>query len=56
MIKQFNINAQETGFADKMHGYHGDLLAEPVPDHLSGPEFFDFDLVVEVQLFVGHVG
>ncbi|EAL89118.1 hypothetical protein V6Z88_004208 [Aspergillus fumigatus] len=53
MIKQFNINAQETGFADKMHGYHGDLLAEPVPDHLSGPEFFDFDLVA-VSMALHH--
>jgi SAM-dependent methyltransferase len=53
MIKQFNINAQETGFADKMHGYHGDLLAEPVPDNLSGPEFFDFDLVA-VSMALHH--
>ncbi|GFF31067.1 uncharacterized methyltransferase C1347.09 [Aspergillus udagawae] len=53
MIKQFNINAQETGFADRMHGYHGDLLAEPAPDNLSGPEFFDFDLVA-VSMALHH--
>jgi SAM-dependent methyltransferase len=53
MIKQFNINAQETGFADRMHGYHGDLLAEPAPDNLSGPEFFDFDLAA-VSMALHH--
>ncbi|KAF7115805.1 hypothetical protein CNMCM5793_003445 [Aspergillus hiratsukae] len=53
MVKQFNINAQETGFADKMLGYHGDLLAEPVPDELSGPEFCDFDLVA-VSMALHH--
>ncbi|RHZ58098.1 class I SAM-dependent methyltransferase [Aspergillus thermomutatus] len=53
MIKQFNINAQETGFEDKMVGYHGDLLAESVPVDLSGPEFYDFDLVV-VSMALHH--
>ncbi|EAW06906.1 class I SAM-dependent DNA methyltransferase [Aspergillus clavatus NRRL 1] len=53
MIKQYNSNAKETGFAGKMAGYVGDLFAESVPAEISGPEFQDFDLVA-VSMALHH--
>lgn len=47
MIDEFNKNAREAGVSpEKMIGLKGDLLAETLPEHLSGPSFFDFDIVV----------
>ncbi|KAA8649764.1 hypothetical protein EYZ11_001690 [Aspergillus tanneri] len=53
MVNDYNNNAREAGLADKMVGYKGDLLAETVPADLSGPEFFDFDVVI-VSMALHH--
>lgn len=46
MIAQFNKFASESGFPpEKMFAHQGDLLADTVPETLSGPEFSDFDFV-----------
>ncbi|PWY88433.1 putative SAM-dependent methyltransferase [Aspergillus heteromorphus CBS 117.55] len=46
MINQFNQNAHDAGFGDKMSAIKGDLLSETLSDELSGPEYSDFDIVV----------
>ncbi|KAF7591371.1 hypothetical protein BBP40_001597 [Aspergillus hancockii] len=53
MIDEYNINARESGFADKMVGRKGDLLVESVPEELSGPEYSDFD-VAFVSMALHH--
>lgn len=53
MIEQYNKNAENTGFADKMSARTGDLLADNVPAELSGPEYNDFDVVV-VSMALHH--
>ena len=53
MINEFNKNAREAGLADKMAGLKGDLFAKDVPKELTGPEFYNFDLVV-VSMALHH--
>lgn len=53
MVSEFNKNARDIGLADKMVGFKGDLFAEGVPKELTGPEFFNFDLVV-VSMALHH--
>ncbi|RAK89507.1 SAM-dependent methyltransferase [Aspergillus costaricaensis CBS 115574] len=53
MISEYNNNAKEAGYEDKMVALKGDLLAESAPAELSGPEYFDFDLVV-VSMALHH--
>lgn len=53
MVNEFNKNVQESGLSDKMIGRKGDLLAESLPDELTRPEYFDFDLVV-VSMALHH--
>ncbi|KAF9885170.1 hypothetical protein FE257_000619 [Aspergillus nanangensis] len=45
MVNEYNKNAREAGFAEKMAGHKGDLLADTVSAEISGPEFSDFDIV-----------
>ncbi|RAL03796.1 class I SAM-dependent methyltransferase [Aspergillus ibericus CBS 121593] len=51
MVSEYNKNAQEAGFGDKMTALKGDLLAETIPEELPGPEYFDFDIVVVSMAF-----
>ncbi|KAF5860185.1 hypothetical protein ETB97_001890 [Aspergillus alliaceus] len=53
MVDEYNSNAREAGFADKMVGRKGDLLVESVSDDLSGPDYSDFD-VVFVSMALHH--
>ncbi|KAK1147653.1 hypothetical protein N8T08_000995 [Aspergillus melleus] len=53
MVDEFNTNAREAGFADKMVGYKGDLFTESVATELSGSEFHEFDIVV-VSMALHH--
>lgn len=53
MVDEYNNNAREAGFADKMVGYKGNLFTESVATELSGPEFSDFDVVV-VSMALHH--
>lgn len=53
MVDEFNKNAREAGLSDKMTARKGDLLAETVPDEISGPDFEDFD-VVAVSMALHH--
>ncbi|RDK47474.1 putative SAM-dependent methyltransferase [Aspergillus phoenicis ATCC 13157] len=53
MISEYNKNAEKAGYGDKMVALKGDLLAETAPAELSGPEYFDFDLVV-VSMALHH--
>lgn len=46
MIEEYTKNARQAGLSDKIVGYKGDLLADPASIELSGPEFFDFDVVL----------
>jgi SAM-dependent methyltransferase len=47
MVAEFNAEVRESGIsAEKVFALQGDLLGETVPQHLSGPEFFEFDIVV----------
>jgi SAM-dependent methyltransferase len=47
MIAKFNSDARGAGVSpEKMLGLKGDLLAETIPEDLTAPEFFNFDLVV----------
>lgn len=46
MVAAYNNTARELGFPPaKMSAQRGDLLAEPVPAQLSGPEHHGFDVV-----------
>ncbi|KAL3480641.1 S-adenosyl-L-methionine-dependent methyltransferase [Aspergillus californicus] len=53
MIEEFNKNAQQAGCSDTVVGIKANLLAESPPAEVSGPEYFDFDLVV-VSMAVHH--
>ncbi|PLB50186.1 S-adenosyl-L-methionine-dependent methyltransferase [Aspergillus steynii IBT 23096] len=53
MVEEYNNNAREAGFADKMVGYKGNLFGESGSTELSGPEFSDFDVVV-VSMALHH--
>ncbi|OGM50118.1 SAM-dependent methyltransferase [Aspergillus bombycis] len=53
MVDEYNASAREAGFEDKMIGHKGDLLAEPMPEELSGPDYSDFD-VVFVSMALHH--
>jgi SAM-dependent methyltransferase len=53
MIDEYNTNAREAGFANKMVGRKGDLLAESVSEEFSGPEYSDFD-VAFVSMALHH--
>ncbi|KKK15696.1 hypothetical protein ARAM_007255 [Aspergillus rambellii] len=53
MVDEFNKNAQEEGMSDKMVGIKADLLGESVPAEISGPEFYDFDVIV-VSMALHH--
>lgn len=47
MVTEFNKSARECGISpEKMFALQGDLLAETIPQELSGPEFFEFDIIV----------
>lgn len=46
MINQYNKFASDSGIPpEKMFAQQGDLMADAVPESVSGPEFFDFDFV-----------
>lgn len=53
MVNEYNKNAEKTGFADKMSARTGDLLADNVSAELSGPEYYNFDVVV-VSMALHH--
>ncbi|KAL2865526.1 class I SAM-dependent methyltransferase [Aspergillus lucknowensis] len=53
MIDEFNKNVREAGRSGTMVGVKSNLLAETMPAEVSGPEFFDFDLVV-VSMALHH--
>lgn len=46
MVNEYNKNAEQNGYSNKMSARTGDLLTDPVPTELSGPEYFGFDVVV----------
>ncbi|KAE8355366.1 S-adenosyl-L-methionine-dependent methyltransferase [Aspergillus coremiiformis] len=51
MIDEYNSSAREAGFADKMVGHKGDLLADSIPEMFLGPEYSDFDVVFVSMAF-----
>lgn len=54
MIAQYNKFASDSGISpEKMFAQQGDLLADTLPESLSGPEFFNFDFV-GVSLAMHH--
>ncbi|KAL2828954.1 S-adenosyl-L-methionine-dependent methyltransferase [Aspergillus cavernicola] len=53
MIDEFNKNAREADRSDTVVAFKADLLAEPTPAEVSGPEYFNFDLVV-VSMALHH--
>lgn len=53
MVNEYNKNAGKTGFAEKMSARTGDLLADNVSAELSGPEYYNFDVVV-VSMALHH--
>ena len=45
MVQRFNDTAQSSGLKfDQAHAVVGDLCGESVPDHLTTPEYYDFDI------------
>ncbi|KAL4862037.1 hypothetical protein BDV12DRAFT_179343 [Aspergillus spectabilis] len=53
MIEEFNKNVSEAGRSSTMAGIRTDLLAESAPAEVSGPEYFEFDVVV-VSMALHH--
>ncbi|KAL4811174.1 S-adenosyl-L-methionine-dependent methyltransferase [Aspergillus unguis] len=53
MIEEFKKNVQEAGRSNTVTGIKADLLSESPPAEVSGPEYFDFDLVV-VSMALHH--
>ncbi|KAL4875818.1 S-adenosyl-L-methionine-dependent methyltransferase [Aspergillus karnatakaensis] len=55
MIEEFNKNVAEAGYSDTVTGIRTDILAESSssPAEVSGPEYFDFDVVV-VSMALHH--
>ena len=53
MVNEYNKNADRNGYSNKMSARTGDILTDPVPTELSGPEYFDFDIVV-VSMALHH--
>ncbi|KAL3491569.1 S-adenosyl-L-methionine-dependent methyltransferase [Aspergillus germanicus] len=53
MIEEFNKNVHEAGRSDTMTGIKANLLADSAPAEVSGPEYFDFDIVV-VSMALHH--
>lgn len=53
MVNEFNRNAENLGFSDRMTAYNADLLAERVPEEFSGPDFYNLD-VVAISMALHH--
>ncbi|KAL4787206.1 S-adenosyl-L-methionine-dependent methyltransferase [Aspergillus varians] len=53
MIDEFNKNVREEGRSDTVVGVKADILSGPTPAEVSGPEYFDFDVVV-VSMALHH--
>ena len=54
MVVEYNKHAQTAGEPpEKMFARQGNLLGTEIPEHLRGPEYFDFDLVT-VGLALHH--
>ncbi|KAL5334732.1 S-adenosyl-L-methionine-dependent methyltransferase [Aspergillus crustosus] len=53
MIEEFQKNVSEEGRSDKMVGIKANLLAELAPAQVSGPEYFEFDVVI-VSMALHH--
>ncbi|KAL6239118.1 hypothetical protein BDW75DRAFT_199687 [Aspergillus navahoensis] len=53
MVEEFNKHAREAGRSNTMVGVKADLVSESLPAEISGPEYFDFDLVV-VSMALHH--
>ena len=46
MVAEFNRKTLESRIsAEKMFALKGNLLEETIPEHLMGPDFFEFDIV-----------
>ena len=55
MVAQYNNTARDLNFSPtKMSAQQGDLLLDPIPEYLSGPEYYDFD-VVAIGAALHHV-
>lgn len=53
MVEEYNNKAERTGYSDKMSAQTGDILAESASTELSGPEFFNFDVLL-VSMALHH--
>lgn len=53
MVEEYNNNAQRTGYSEKMSAQTGDILADSASTELSGPEFFNFNVVL-VSMALHH--
>jgi SAM-dependent methyltransferase len=55
MVVEYNKSACEMGIPpEKMSAQRGDLLAETVPKHLSGPDFRNFDIAA-IGMAIHHI-
>ena len=47
MVKRYNDDARAAGLPEeRVQAVVGDLCADEVPDHLKGPEYYNFDIAV----------
>ncbi|KAL3429673.1 S-adenosyl-L-methionine-dependent methyltransferase [Aspergillus tetrazonus] len=53
MLEEFKKHVHEAGRSDTMVAVKADLVSESSPTEISGPEYFDFDLVV-VSMALHH--
>lgn len=55
MVAEYNNTARDLKFPPtKMSAQRGDLLSDPIPEHLSGPEYHGFD-VAAIGAALHHV-